>query len=353
MKLPAGDRSSAECTVACQATGVAGCCWYGGDIPHCEWYAGATSFYSGGDSVRASTNCDGRRGELGQPACFCTSISAAEAPTADLREVSLNPGKSSCRAESSDYQLLNECRNRVAAASKSALGGAPWINLDNAPILKAVNDEDVRWQKKYENRMKEGGCDTPKGMWGNPFNSRCTILTMAKMGPYLPGQTVLDWGTGCGHQATFMTKQFGVRVVGIDMNAAAIEWANEHSAGRFVGPVDGTDLSWVPDASFNHFYSFATVYYVRPQQMCDFGKEVARILKPGGTALFGWLDGIYSRPYGRFKPSNFDCVKALPDVDVTTPSEGAGGLYTDKSDDLINICGTYAVVMRKRHVKKI
>ena len=47
------------------------------------------------------------------------------------------------------------------------------------------------------------------------------------------------------------------------------------------------------------------------------------------------------------------CVKALLDVDVTTPIEGAGGLYTDKSDDLINKCGTYAVVMRKRHVKKI
>ena len=88
--------------------------------------------------------------------------------------------------------------------------------------------------------------------------------------------------------------------------------------------------------------------HVRPKEMCAFGKEVARILKPGGTALFGWMDGMYSRPFGRFQRSKFDCVKALPDVDVTTQSEGTGGLYTDKADDLISQCGSYAVVMRKK-----
>ena len=275
---------------------------------------------------------------------FCAPISALEAPAADLRAMDLNPNKHSCRVESSDGQILAECRKRAAAAPEKTT----WISLDNAPVIKAIAKEDVDLQAKYKMRVAQGQCDTSKGMWGNPFNSRCTILTMAKMGPYLPGQTVLDWGTGCGHQATFMTKQYGVRVVGIDLNAAAIEWAKKHSAGRFVGPIDGTDLSWVPDASFDHFYSFGTVFYVRPKLMCAFGKEVARILKPGGTALFGWMDGIYSRPFGRLQKSNFDCVKALPDVDVTTPSEGASGLYSDKADDLIAQVGSYAVVMRKK-----
>ena len=299
---------------------------------------------------------------------FCAPISALEAPGGDLREVDLNQKKSSCRVKSSDCQLLAECRKRVAAAKgarpsppphlmvndgKPNVLGAPektaWVNLDNAPVLKEIAREDVHWQAKYEERVKRrGGCEQSKGMWGNAFNSRCTILTMAKIGPYLPGQTVLDWGTGCGHQATFLTKQFGVHVVGIDLNAAAVQWANEHSVGRFVGPVDGTDLSWLPDASFDHFYSFATVIYVRPENMCNFGKEVVRILRPGGTALFGWMDGIYSRPYGQFAKSNFNCVKALPDVAVTTPSEGPGGIYSDTADDLISACGSYAVVMRKK-----
>ena len=278
----------------------------------------------------------------GWSADFCAAVSALEAPAADLREVNLNPRGSSCRVEESDAEILAMCRRTKVAAR------TPWPSLDHMPILEAVSEENIGWQAKYKKRVEtEGGCEQSKGMWGNSFNSRCTILTMAKIGPYLPGQTVLDWGTGCGHQATFMTKNLALRVVGIDMNAAAVEWAKNHSAGQFVGPVDGTDLTAVPDASFDHFYSFATVYYVQPKQMCNFGKEVARILKPGGTALFGWMNGRYSQPYGSFKESNFDCVKALPDVHVTTPKEGAGGLYTEKADDLISSCNTYAVVMRK------
>ena len=62
-------------------------------------------------------------------------------------------------------------------------------------------------QQKYDRRvLEEDGCLFPKGMWGHPFNSRCTIVTMATIGNYQPNDLILDWGSGCGHQATTMTR---------------------------------------------------------------------------------------------------------------------------------------------------
>jgi hypothetical protein len=86
-------------------------------------------------------------------------------------------------------------------------------------------------------------------------------------------------------------------VVGLELSAAAVDWAKKHSIGRFVGPVDAKDLSWVPSHSFNHFFSFGSVAYVHPSDICRFMREVVRILRPGGTALlnFGWVNGRWSK----------------------------------------------------------
>ena len=89
---------------------------------------------------------------------------------------------------------------------------------------------------------------------------------------------------------------YGVKVIGLDLNVAAVEWAQKHSIGNFYA-TDAVNMSWIPDNTFDHFFSFAAVYYVPPQDVCHFGKEVVRILKPQGTALFGWLSGKYSHPF--------------------------------------------------------
>ena len=85
------------------------------------------------------------------------------------------------------------------------------------PGLPPPPPEDAEHQKlqiKYQKRVsEEGGCYTPKGMWGNPFNSRCTIVTMAQIGKYKPNDLILDWGTGCGHQATWMTRYFPTSIL--------------------------------------------------------------------------------------------------------------------------------------------
>ena len=139
---------------------------------------------------------------------------------------------------------------------------------------------------------------------------------------------------------------YGVRVIGLDLNQAAIEWAGKHSIGKFYA-TDAINLSWIPNNTFDHFYSFGAACYVPPNDVCRFGREVIRITKPGGTALFGWMQGLYCKPFGAQPKAVWDCLKGLPGVNVT--------IYDDKDlwkspGDLISTCGTYSVVIQSSTV---
>ena len=85
------------------------------------------------------------------------------------------------------------------------------------------------------------------------------------------------------------------------------------------------------------------MYYVPPKDICHFGKEVVRILKPQGTALFGWLSGIYSRPFGLQPKSVWDCVGDIDGVSMN--------IYEDKDlwrspGDLISNTNSYSVILK-------
>ena len=139
-----------------------------------------------------------------------------------------------------------------------------------------------------------------------------------------------------------LNRLYGVRVVGLDLNQASIEWAQKHSIGDFYA-TNAVDLSWIPDKTFDHFFSFAAVYYVPPNDICKFGKEVVRIIKPGGTALFGFLYGEWSRDMGVVQKTAWDCLKQLPGVNIT--------IYDDKDlwkspGDTISTKGSYSVIIK-------
>ena len=127
-----------------------------------------------------------------------------------IKLVDLNPNKHLCRFDLSDDQIIEQCMNHTMNYNELKL-----LRYDNSPVLSIspplmvleMDNRDEILQEKYSRRvLEENGCLLPKGMWGNPFNSRCTIVTIAKIGNYKPNDLILDWGSGCGHQATWMTR---------------------------------------------------------------------------------------------------------------------------------------------------
>jgi len=58
------------------------------------------------------------------------------------------------------------------------------------------------------------------------------------------GDRVLDWGSGCGHKASWMRILYGVEVHGIDLEEAPVKWAQEHSFGSFCA-TNGAKLDYL------------------------------------------------------------------------------------------------------------
>ena len=126
------------------------------------------------------------------------------------------------------------------------------------------------------------------------------------------------------------------------MNEAAVNWAQDHSIGKFYA-TNGVNLSWIPDNTFDHFFSFAAVYYIQPNDVCRFGKEIIRILKPQGSALFGWLSGIYSQPFGYQPKTVWHCISNMDGVEMTIFDDDE---LWQSPGDLISNSGSYSVILK-------
>ena len=68
-----------------------------------------------------------------------------------------------------------------------------------------------------------------------------------------------------------------------------------------------------------------------------------RILKPNGTALFGWLSGIYSKPFGNQPKEVWDCIGDIDGVEMS--------IYEDEDlwqspGDLISNTESYSVILK-------
>ena len=253
----------------------------------------------------------------------------------DILLVNLNPDNHNCNTKLKDEEIVNQCKKNLLLQNRSI---SPLPDFKTPPPPSHTSEHHEKLQLKYQQRVMAGQCSLSKGMWRNNFNGRCTIVTMAELANYKPGDLILDHGCGCGHQATVMTMLYGVRVIGVDINGAAIRWAKKHSIGTFYY-TDGFNLSWIPDNTFDHFFSFATAHLVPPPDKCRFGSEVVRILKPQGSALLGFVNS--DMVFGFQPRSVWDCVG---DIDGVTMS-----IYDDKdlygSPDLSNPKG-YSVILK-------
>jgi SAM-dependent methyltransferase len=114
---------------------------------------------------------------------------------------------------------------------------------------------------------------------------------LTECGIGVPGQAILDLGTGVG----FLAQRFaeaGADVVGIDVDAGQIEVARQRAAAAGLSinyrtaPAESTGLA---DGSFNAVTASQCWLYFEQPQTC---REVSRLLKPDGRLIIchlSWL----------------------------------------------------------------
>jgi SAM-dependent methyltransferase len=101
----------------------------------------------------------------------------------------------------------------------------------------------------------------------------------------LKGKDVLDYG--CGHgMATVVFARMGARVTAFDLSSGYLAEARARAAANEVDvKFVGADAEHLPfaDHSFDRIWGNAVLHHLDVRRA---GREVHRILKPGGTAVF-------------------------------------------------------------------
>ena len=137
---------------------------------------------------------------------------------------------------------------------------------------------------------------------------------------YKVGQRVLDWGSGCGHKASWMRQLFGVYVYGIDVEPAPVKWAQRHSMGSFC-VTDGTDLTFLPSSYFHHVHSNGAIHHLPLEKQCHVLHDFIRVTMPGGSISMSWMGNhLKDNPSPEYSFWR-DCVSDAKNVDISFARE--------------------------------
>jgi SAM-dependent methyltransferase len=100
-------------------------------------------------------------------------------------------------------------------------------------------------------------------------------------------RNVLDWGCGSARVARHTIKALGtqLRFIGVDIDRLAIDWANKEVGPHFRVCERQPPLE-VPDGSVDLVYAYSVFTHLAEANFKLWIVELARILEPGGVALF-------------------------------------------------------------------
>jgi 2-polyprenyl-3-methyl-5-hydroxy-6-metoxy-1,4-benzoquinol methylase/glycosyltransferase involved in cell wall biosynthesis len=115
---------------------------------------------------------------------------------------------------------------------------------------------------------------------------------------YAPGKAVLDFGCGTGYGSAILAKT-AESVVGLDIDAAAMEWAQGTHQSQQLKFHRCSDLgASLPDASFDVVTCFEMIEHVDFAMQKATISNIARLLRPDGVLLISTPNPTVTQMYG-------------------------------------------------------
>jgi cyclopropane-fatty-acyl-phospholipid synthase len=133
------------------------------------------------------------------------------------------------------------------------------------------------------------------------------------------GQRMLDIGSGWGSLGIHAAREHGARVLGITLSPPQAELATRRAAEAGVGELcefrvcDYRDLG---DDSFDAVASIGMVEHVGGSQADEYGRQVARVLRPGGRVLNHGIAWVPATDQGFHIGGDFSERYVFPDGEV-------------------------------------
>jgi len=224
-------------------------------------------------------------------------------------------GEAACIFEADDQTLALRCRSR---------------RFESVSLPQSQEVQPLQWRcpsqssgvrNKYTEQAFRS-CASGFGSWGRRIEShlKCVAVQVAETLQLRPGESVLDWGSGCGWALTWMSSLYGIRGFGIEATSQNTAWAKRFSQGEYC-LYGGFDLGWVPENSFDAVISYWVLYHHNVTSQCHVIRQLVQKLKPGGRAWFGGNTpspaiGILNFPFRRR-----DWIRCLLSPAKARPSE--------------------------------
>ena len=158
-------------------------------------------------------------------------------------------------------------------------------------LARMITDAAVRWPRAWPlfRRVTERMFDSIAPRWDTMRGPESFAPFRAALGSVSPEPAdVLDVGTGTGEGALVLAAQFpAARVLGVDLSERMLDRARAKVPSARFDRADASALPF-PAASFD---------LVTHANMIPFFDEVARVLRPGGQALFAFSAGAETPIY--------------------------------------------------------
>ena len=219
------------------------------------------------------------------------------------------------------------------------------------PLKHLPRKKKTSVAEKYDRRAHNCAAE---GIWHRVTfeDHRLILKNAAKLIKLKKGESIFDWGCGCGQKLAFLSKEYDTIGLGIDVSNKTIAYAAENATvggkNRFC-VADGTKLGWIPSNAFDVSFSFGSVYHVYNQTtFCEVLRIMLRVTKAGGTLYNGWTE---NSEFPRKKIA--ECINPsddLPhhDISIVEEKDAFKDVKTFPLKQYRKTPNTYSLLVRKR-----